>query len=191
MKNISGTYFTLLCKYNMLSLCFPLTAKVVTVRETHISAFIASKYLSVMYLWCEGVMCCSLVPIVGLKIWNCSKYKLLKSFLPHSCSKYSKSQSKWNMCTTWTQVEFFFFTHKNILNHHPPRLSLWPASDRLLTQVTRADFCVTSTCPQPWSKLRAVLPHWNCVGSRVSCVFWPFLGFMSPRDKKHRVSMRV
>lgn len=156
----------------------------------------ASKCLSAMHLWCEGVMYCSIIPVVGLKTWNCSKYKLLKSFLPHSCRKYSKSQSNWNMCSTQpnkTQGEkdlFFFHSQKyNCSHNHPSATSFsWPASDRLLTQVTQTDFCVTSTCLQSWSWLQEVLPHWNCVGSGVSCVVWPFPGIYV---SKHQVSMHV
>ncbi len=86
--------------------------------------FIASKCLRVVRLWCEGVMYFSVVPVVGFKIWNCSKYKLLKSFLPHSCSKYSKSQSNWNMSSTWPnsiqrEKDYFFRSQK--YNSYPRR----------------------------------------------------------------------
>lgn len=121
----------------------------------------------------------SVISVVGF-IWNCSKYKLLKSSLPHSCSKYSKSQSNWNMCSSWpdkSQRERIIFsltiTQQLPRTKHEPHHSLWPASDRLKTWTFH--FRVTSKCLQSefTCKLRAVvLPHLNCAGNCVSCVSW-------------------
>lgn len=133
--------------------------------------FIVSTCLSATDLWCGAVVSCSIIPTVGLKLWNSLKYKLLKSFLPHSCSKYSKSQSNWNMGSTQPnkapeERDFFLHLQKYKCSHnHPSATSFsWPASDRLISGNSNWRPCYRYMAAVVLSKL-------NIVGSGSSSFF--------------------
>ena len=155
----------------------------------------------VMCLWCEGVgvMYFSVIPVVCLekKIHEIAQNTNCWSHFSPTAVVNTVSHSQAETCAPLggikpkgKQISFFFFFYSQIYNCYSGPCVSWHHS-----VVTSLRWTLNSGNP----KLIAVLPpnafshglklqevaHWNCAGSCLSYVVWPFLEFMSLGDIKH------